>query len=328
MNRVPQRILRTGFRHWLDTGQQALLPEGAPPVDLPGPSSLCRPAPGSRPEDAGSLLLAAKALVFCGFPLQPTPLTSLTRQAQLGADTHLTVYFSTTEPGVPIPYGADRALLAWITTLTYDTGFVTFTNLTDFFEAFQLARSGVQYQRFEQRLQRLLSLSLSVILRTPTGVVRLNMRPIQKAYTPRDGCEARRLLASENRSKQLSLLPSDLKRYGIVLDPAFHEYLRDNPVLLPLTLMRRFHARPLFWDAASYLLYRCWSAKTQSRITWSQVRRQLASVDQHDRRLVKSLNRVTEEIRKDYPDFPAHIEAGTHDLIVAPFRPPEEHFRA
>jgi hypothetical protein len=80
----------------------------------------------------------------------------------------------------------------------------------------------------------------------------------------RDGCEARRLLASENRSKQLSLLPSDFKRYGIVLDPAFHEYLRDNPVRLPLTLMRRFHARPLFWDAASYLLYRCWSAKTPS----------------------------------------------------------------
>jgi len=61
------------------------------------------------------------------------------------------VFFSTTEPGVPIPFGADRALLAWITTLTYDSGFVTFSNLTDFFDAFQLARSGVQYQRFEQR---------------------------------------------------------------------------------------------------------------------------------------------------------------------------------
>jgi hypothetical protein len=35
--------------------------------------------------------------------------------------------------------------------------------LTDFFEAFQLARSGVHYQRFEQRLQRLLSLSLTVV---------------------------------------------------------------------------------------------------------------------------------------------------------------------
>jgi hypothetical protein len=250
------------------------------------PLPVSRPIPVARPEEPHSLLLAAKALVFCGFPLQPSPLTSIAREAQLGAGTHLTVYFSTTEPGVPIPYGADRALLAWITTLTYDTGFVTFTSLTDFFEAFQLARSGVQYQRFEQRLQRLLSLSLSVVLKTPTGTVRLNMRP-----------------------------------------PAFHEYLRDNPVVLPLMLMRRFHARPLFWDAASYLLYRCWSARTKSRITWNQVRRQLASVDQHDRRLVQSLNRVAEEIRLDYPNFPAVVEAGTHDLIVAPFRPPEEHFR-
>ena len=31
-------------------------------------------------------------------------------------------------------------------------------------------------------------------------------------------------------------------------------------------------------------------------------------------------------INVDYPDFPAHVEAGTHDLIVAQFRPPE-HFR-
>jgi hypothetical protein len=127
-------------------------------------------------------------------------LPSLAREAQIGAETYLTVYFSTTEPGVPIPFGADRALLAWITTLTYDTGFVTFTNLTDFFEAFHLARSGVQYQRFEQRLQRLLSLSLTVLLRTPTGTVRLNMRPLQKAYTPRDGSEARKLLAAERGS--------------------------------------------------------------------------------------------------------------------------------
>lgn len=158
---------------------------------LPAPPAF-RPVLLSRPDDATSLLLAAKALVFCGFPLQPTPLTSLAREAQIGAETHLTVYFSTTEPGVSIPFGADRTLLAWITTLTDDTGFVTFTNLTDFFEAFGLARSGAQYQRFEQRLQRLLSLSLTILLRTPTGTVCLNMRPLQKAYTPRDGSEARR----------------------------------------------------------------------------------------------------------------------------------------
>ncbi|HZF07419.1 MAG TPA: hypothetical protein VFE33_01380 [Thermoanaerobaculia bacterium] len=152
------------------------------------------------------------------------------------------------------------------------------------------------------------------------------MRPLQRAYTPRDGVEARRLLAEETRS-QLSLLPSDVKRYGILLDPAFHECLRNNPVALPLALMRRFHNRPLYWDAASYLLYRCWSARTPCVIPWKIVRRQLASVDQLDRRLALSLNRVADEIRADYPDFPVRVEPGSHDLLVAPFRPPREHFR-
>jgi len=34
--------------------------------------------------------LAAKALVFCGLPLQAKSLTTITREAQIGADTHLT----------------------------------------------------------------------------------------------------------------------------------------------------------------------------------------------------------------------------------------------
>jgi hypothetical protein len=62
-------------------------------------------------------------------------------------------------------------------------------------------------------------------------------------------------------------------------------------------------------------------------IPWKIVRRQLASVDQLDRRLALSLNRVADEIRADYPDFPVRVEPGSHHLLVAPFRPPREHFR-
>ena len=91
----------------------------------PAPFSLLSHPTPTPAVDPKSLLLAAKALVFCGFPYQRSSLTTVVREAHLGADTHLTVYLSTTEPNVPTPYGADRALLAWITTLTYDTGFVT-----------------------------------------------------------------------------------------------------------------------------------------------------------------------------------------------------------
>jgi hypothetical protein len=231
------------------------------------------------------------------------------------------VYFSTTKLGVPIPYGADRALLAWITTLAYPTGWVSFDSLTTFFEAFQLGRSGAEYRRFEQRLERLLSLSLTLVLRTSAGERHSNMPLLNDAFTPRNGVEARRLLAAEN-TPQLTLLESDIRRYGIVLNPKFHAYLRENPVSLPLPLMRRFHSRPLFWDVASFLLYRCYAARLPGRVSWRLVRRQLASVDGHDRRLAQTLNKVAEEIRVDYKDFPASVEHHTHDLLVAPWRPP------
>ena len=38
------------------------------------------------PDDPKTLLLAAKALVFCGFPYQRSPLTTVVREAHLGAD--------------------------------------------------------------------------------------------------------------------------------------------------------------------------------------------------------------------------------------------------
>jgi hypothetical protein len=56
-------------------------------------------------------------------------------------------------------------------------------------------------------------------------------------------------------------------------------------------------------------------------IPWKIVRRQLASVDQLDRRLALCLNRVADEIRADSLDFPIRVESGSHRLVVV-FRPP------
>jgi hypothetical protein len=77
---------------------------------------------------------------------------------------------------------------------------------------------------------------------------------------------------------------------------------------------------------------RAWRSSLPFAVRGSAGRRtnaagKLASVDQLDRRLALSLNRVADEIRVDYPDFPVRVEPGSHDLVVAPFRPPREHFR-
>lgn len=212
------------MRHWL-----APLTEVVGAASLPAATR--EPDPPRRPDEA---LLTAKALVFCGFPYKRTTAATIVREARLGADTHLTVHFSSSKLGVPIPFGADRALLSWITTLAYQSGWVSFDSLTSFFDAFHLGHSGAEYRRFEQRLERLLSLSLTLVLRTSSGEHHSNMPPLNDAFTPRKGAEARQLLTAEN-SPQLALVGSDLRRYGIVLNPKFHAYLREHPVALPLS---------------------------------------------------------------------------------------------
>jgi hypothetical protein len=199
---------------------------------------------------------------------------------------------------------------------------VRFDSLTSFFDAFHLGRSGSEYRRFSQRLERLLSLSLTFVLRTPEGEHHSNMPPLNDAFTPRDGVEARRLLVAEH-APQLTFLESDSRATeSSSIRNSTPTCARTTSGSLPL--MRRFHSRPLFWDVASFLLYRCYAARLPGRVAWRLVRRQLASVDGHDRRLAHTLNKVADEIRLEYRDFPAKVEHHTHDLLVAPWRTPIE----
>jgi hypothetical protein len=71
------------------------------------------------------------------------------------------VTFTALDPGHPLPYGADRALLGWIQTRGYEDRFITFHSLTNFFDAFGLSRSGRDYARFRERLARLLGLAVT-----------------------------------------------------------------------------------------------------------------------------------------------------------------------
>src|SRR3954468_14905814 len=80
--------------HWLH--QVTLNPPPGSSSENSGPMALSeasraagvdsRPASTERADDPHSLLLAAKALVFCGFPYQRSSLTTIVRETHLGAD--------------------------------------------------------------------------------------------------------------------------------------------------------------------------------------------------------------------------------------------------
>jgi hypothetical protein len=140
--------------------------------------------PGDPATDLRIKLVQAKALIFCALPYSRIPDRSVTRRARIGRESVLTVTFASIEPGVPLPYGADRALLGWIQTLCYHDRFVSFDTLTQFFRAFGLSDSGREYARFRGRLERLMSLALSVRLDEGDTSARLAMQPLKNSVTP------------------------------------------------------------------------------------------------------------------------------------------------
>ena len=93
------------------------------------------------------LILQAKALVLCGLPYKRIKANQITRRARVGKDSVLSVTFTAIGDGSVLPFGADRAVLGWIQTRAFQTGYVAYNTLTEFFRDFQLSPNGRNYRR-------------------------------------------------------------------------------------------------------------------------------------------------------------------------------------
>jgi hypothetical protein len=262
-------------------------------------------------EGAHERLVQLKALILCSLPYFATRERSITRRARLGRRSCVSVTFTSVDTGVPLPYGSDRALLGWITTQALQReGFVSFRTLTEFFGAFGLAASGREYQRFRERLERLKSLSITIVEIDGDAETRVVMHPIKRSFSPRAGRDVEQLAAGRL-----------VAGYGIDLDPDFWRYLCRNHVPLPLPLMRLFHGNPQAWDFAQFCLYRSWAARSAAVVPWAELIGQMASKDRSQSRLKQRLAKVLRQIGVVYPGFPVRFLSGFAGLRVEPWRP-------
>lgn len=267
----------------------------------------------ARNSGAPDRLVQARALILCALPYQPTQNRSVTRMARIGREAFLRVTFTSVDEGVPLAFGADRALLGWMQTRAYPNGFVAFDTLSEYFRDFGLGASGREYLQFRQRLRRIESLAITVAIDSPGAEARLRLHPLKKSLLPN----------SSGGSPTMSPGSFIRRRYGFELDPDFWRYLRANPVPLPLPLMRRFHNRPQAWDLAAFVLYRTYVAKSPAVIPWAELIAQLGSTDRYPYRLRGALDRVLAEVRGAYPSFPGRFLPGLGGLILDAWRPSE-----
>ncbi len=271
------------------------------------------PPPGNHHP---GLLLQAKGLLLCTLPLQRTAATRLQRRARIGRRDELRVTFTAVDPRIPLPFGADRALLAWIQTRAFRDGTIVFDNLNDFLRCFGLNASGANYARFRQRLERIANLTIQVRF-SGSEIDVTNAPPIERAVFPDTPGPRRQLHVPNSESGEQTLHPG---RYGLQLSPGFHRYLRQSPIPLPLALLRRFHNQPLAWDLASFTLWRCHAARRPSVIPWPSLVDHLGSRDRDRKQLKRSLDRILDQIRCAYPRFPVRLLPRYQGLAVAPWR--------
>lgn len=237
----------------------------------------------------------------------------MTKTAQIGSGVHLSVTFTSVDPAVPLPFGADRGLFAWMQTQAVSHGFVEFQSLPRYFRAFGLGSSGREYRVAKERLRRLESLAITIRVQSPQTEEIVRLHPLKRTAKPA-------LYETEGDRLTSGSLALQRGRFGFQLDPDFWEHLRSHPVPLPLGLMRRFHNRPQAWDFAAFLFYRCFAARVPSVVPWSALVDQLGARDSFPRRLKASLGRVLREIWVVFPGFPPRFLPGFRGLAVEPWR--------
>jgi hypothetical protein len=262
-----------------------------------------------------AVLFQPRALVLAGLPLRRDDrLDQVHRRARVGRTTWLDVTYFRTRPDVPLPFGSDRSLLAWITTKGLVTGEVRFSAIADYLKTFQLDAGGKAYRTFRERWRRVTHLGIRLDehdLGQPGTRRTLTLLPQHPAEEPDLGGDLRKLALTYDR-------------YRLKLDPDFHRNLLETRVPTPLPVLRHFHDRPLAWDLAQFLLWRCFAAANRSHIAWSDLLAQLGTQDHHHRRLRWKLNQALRELQTFHPDLPARFLPRTGTLEIEPWTPAAE----
>ena len=269
-----------------------------------------RGVPGSKAPRL-EVLLQPRPLIVTGLPYKRNDsLREVKRTARIGVGSSLSVTYLATDSRYPLPFGADRGLLAWITTRAFADGTVRFSAIAEYFRAFRLDPGGRSYRLFRERYQRISNLALRIEEVSAEG------RTVRRLFLVPSAFEPPALVEGSAGDLKRQLLSYD--RYGLELDSSFWQYLRETRIPTPLDLLRTFHDAPQAWDFAQLVLFRCYTARSVSVIPWEELLEQLGASRSHPRRLKATLAGVLDTVRSFQPQLQARFLPGLAGLEVRP----------
>ncbi len=128
----------------------------------------------------------AQAMLLCTLPYSATTENHISRTARLGDGSTLTVTFSTGISDVPLPFGSDRKLLAWVfdRAINSESPMIAWESAWEYQKEMGLKRSGKNNKDLRERFHRISGLNINIERKDASGVAGKNFSIIDTYHLP------------------------------------------------------------------------------------------------------------------------------------------------
>lgn len=247
----------------------------------------------------------AQAMIMCTLPYSQTEERQITRRARLGDGTYLSVTFNANLPGVQLPFGADRKLLAWIfdRAIRSDSPFIPWSSASEYQREMGISMSGRSNQQLAARFERIAGLGIAIQRQADgkRGIVGYTI--IAQANLPSS-------IAGRVIDANQTNLPGMEDQFGIRLNADLHADIKRHNVVLPRMLWRQIEGPTQVQDIAFWLVVRCYSAASDTVIPWSALQEQF-STDSNPRRLKSHARQAIAILHSLWPEAEiSEVETG------------------
>lgn len=257
----------------------------------------------------------AQAILLCTLPYSATKETSIKRTARLGDGSTLIVTFSAGISGVPLPYGADRKLLAWVFDRAIDSEspIISWESAWEYQKEMGLKRSGKNNKDLRGRFHRISGLNINIERKDSVGVTGKNFSIIDSYNLPPSITGKK--FDPNQRSLGLAGGEADLPPapFGVCINSNLFEDIRKYYFAVPRALWRMSKGNSQVQDMLLWLYCRCYAAKTESVIPWAALAQQFPQ-DQNPRRARQHAREAITQLRLLWPGV--RVEATTTGIWV------------
>ena len=221
----------------------------------------------------------AQAMILCTLPYSEQSDRKIKRRARLGDGSYLTVTFHALQDGVPLPYGADRKLLAWIfdRAIRSNSPFIPWDSANEYQREMGLSMGGRTNRQLNQRFQRIAGLVIDIRRQAEATQQSTTYPIIERSYLP-SSITGRTIDAGQGT------LPEMGDRFGFMLNSGLFHDIRKYHVVLPRQIWRDLTGPTQVQDIVYWLLVRCFAAASESVIPWTSLEEQFG-IDSNPRRL-------------------------------------------